>query len=239
MMRSLEKRFLSLASLLLCAGLLFAATQSLFIKLAVPALAEEGFTVVIDAGHGGIDSGTVGVNGALEKDLNLAFAEMLAAIFREAGVRVVMTRSEDALVLKEGDENAPSKKARDLANRLAVSSAEEGALLISIHMNSFPVEKYAGFEAYYSENHPDSILYARAIAEAVKEKHEPENRRPVKRGKDIYLLKNSQNPAVLLECGFLSNAGDAAKLSDKDYQKELCFSIFYAIMDVRENKTAS
>jgi len=239
MLRFAESRFLALASLLLCVSLLFSATQPLFAATAVLAPKEESFTVVIDAGHGGVDSGTVGVNGALEKDLNLAIANELASLFRGAGVRVVMTRSEDTLVLREEDENAPSKKSRDLANRLAIAAAEEDALLVSIHMNSFPVEKYAGFEAYYSENHPDSILYARAVAEAVKKAHEPDNRRPIKRGGEIYLLKNSTCPAVLLECGFLSNAADAKKLSDKDYQKELSFSIFCAIMDVKEKKSAS
>ncbi len=230
---SFEKKYTGLCALFLCAVLLFSATQTLWQNAVVTALAEEKFTVVIDAGHGGMDSGTVGVNGVLEKDLNLAFAQTLAAMFEEKGVKVIMTRTEDALVLKQEDLSASSKKSRDLANRLAIASSVPNALLISIHMNSFPIEKYAGFEAYYSENHPDSILYANAVVSAVKSKHEPENHRPVKRGRNIYLLEHTQNPAVLLECGFLSNQGDAQKLSNKDYQKELCFSIFCAIMEVR------
>ncbi len=229
-----EKKYMGFSALFLCAVLFFSVTQSLWHYVLLPVSAEEGFCVIIDAGHGGIDSGTVGVNGALEKDLNFIFAQTLAAMFKEAGVRVIMTRTEDALVLKAEDETASSKKSRDLANRLAMADSEPDALLISIHMNSYPIEKYSGFEAYYSENHPDSLKYANAIVAAVKADHEPENRRPVKKGKNIYLLEHAQNPAVLLECGFLSNASDAKKLSDKDYQKELCFSIFCAIMDVKE-----
>jgi N-acetylmuramoyl-L-alanine amidase len=232
---STEKHFLAFASLLLTVVLLFSATQNLFTEAAsVAAMTEEGFTVIIDAGHGGIDAGAIGVNGVLEKDLNLTFAETLAAIFRENGAAVLMTRTEDALVLKEEDMGAPSRKERDLYNRLALAKENPEALFISVHMNSFPAEKYRGFEVYYSENNPQSRLYAQAIQSTVKERHEPYNNRTAKAGDGMYLLSNAECPAILIECGFLSNSSDAAKLSDKDYQKELCFSVFYAIMEVKE-----
>ena len=237
MLASTEKPFLAFFAILLCVSLVFSGMQPSLRSEAVYASAEEGFTVVLDAGHGGADCGAIGKNGALEKSLNLIFAETLASLFREAGVNVVMTRRGDALVLKAGEENAPSRKACDLKNRAEIANNIEGALLVSIHMNSFPEEKYNGFEVYYSLNTPQSRLYAEAIHAKVKEKHEPDNRRRAKGSDSIYLLNHSENPAVLIECGFLSNAADAAKLSDKDYQKELCFSIFCAIMEVKENSS--
>ena len=237
MSRSSERLFLLFSALLLCVGLLFCRFQP-FLRdrsVTVSHSDEESFTVVIDAGHGGVDCGAIGVSGLLEKDVNLAFAQMLAIILREAGVNVIMTREEDKLVLKEGEENAPSRKACDLKNRAEIANAVDNALLISIHMNAYPEEKYRGFEAYYSLNTPESRLYAEKIQSAVKEKYEPESRRCAKSSDSIYLLSHSQNPAILIECGFLSNRADSAKLSDKDYQKELCFLVFYAIMEVREN----
>ncbi len=231
---SFEKRFFSFSALLLCAALLFCRLQSAFPMAAVQAGAGERFTVVIDAGHGGTDAGAIGINGALEKDLNLVFAQTLAALFKENGANVVFTRETDALVLKAGEENAPSRKACDLKNRAEIGNSVEHALFISIHMNSFPEEKYKGFETYYSLNTPESRLYAEAIQSTVKERHEPESRRRAKGSEDIYLLANLEGPAVLIECGFLSNKEDAAKLSSKDYQKELCFSVFCAIMEVKE-----
>ena len=229
------KRFLSLSALLFSCVLLFSYFQPAIQSVAVNATAKAPITVVIDAGHGGKDAGAVGVNGVLEKDLNLVFAKTLAEIFRENGARVILTRETDALVLKEGDENAPSQKACDVRNRTEIANSSGCDLFVSLHMNSFPAEQYKGFEAYYSENTAESRLYAEKIQSAVKEKYEPESRRYARASDKIYLLANAECPAVLLECGFLSNGEDAAKLSDKDYQKELCFSIFCAIMEVKEN----
>ena len=229
-----EKRYLSFFAFLLCAALVFCRLQSSFPTAALQAGKEETFTVIIDAGHGGMDAGAIGINGALEKNLNLAYAETLAALFREAGVNVLMTRNEDSLVLKEGEENSPSRKACDLKNRVEIGSGIENALFLSVHMNSFPESKYKGFECYYSLNNEESRVYAEAIQCAVKEKHEPNSRRCAKGSEDIYLLAHLNIPAVLIECGFISNKEDAAKLSSKDYQKELCFSVFYAIMEMKE-----
>ena len=232
------KSFLSLSALLFSCVLLFSYFQPSIQSVAANATAKAPITVVIDAGHGGKDVGAVGINGAFEKDLNLLFASTLAEIFRENGACVILTRESDELVLKAGEENAPSKKACDVRNRTEIANSAGCDLFISLHMNSFPTEKYKGFEAYYSPNAPESRLYAERIQEKVKERHEPESRRVARASDKIYLLANAECPAVLLECGFLSNGEDAQKLSSKDYQKELCFSIFCAIMEVKEKLEA-
>jgi len=230
-----SKRFFSLSAWLLAAVLLFSFAQKAFwVPDSLAANADERFTVVIDAGHGGIDAGATGANGVKEKDLNLAIAMLLAEFFREAGVNVVMTRSTDALVLLPSDEGAPSRKQRDLVNRSDIAAQYPNALLLSVHMNSYPAPQYRGFECYYSENREESRVYAAAIQSAVVKDHEPYNKRGIKIGSHIFLLKHAVSPAVLIECGFLSNAEDAAKLSDKDYQKQLSFSIFCAIMEVNK-----
>ena len=204
-----------------------------YTEQAFPAVADTGDrTVILDAGHGGIDAGAIGVNGALEKDLNLAVTLLLAERFREAGVRVILTRTEDALVLSEGDERSSGRKARDLQGRLAVAKQYPDALFVSIHMNSFPAASCRGLEVHYADDAVSEAV-ARSVMGRVKEKLMPDSRRTPKKADDnIYLLANAVTPAVLIECGFLSNAEEAAKLSDKDYQKELSFCLFYAIMEV-------
>lgn len=189
-------------------------------------------TVILDAGHGGIDSGTVGINGALEKDINLSVTLLMAEHFRAAGVRVILTRETDELVLSEEEKKGTGRKAKDLANRLAVAKDNPDALFVSIHMNAFPVEKYKGLEVYYAHD-ATSRLVAERVMQRVKAELIPDNTRTAKATNDnIYLLVNAVTPAVLIECGFLSNGSDAAKLSDKDYQKQLSFCLFCAIMEV-------
>ncbi|MBO7170997.1 MAG: N-acetylmuramoyl-L-alanine amidase [Clostridia bacterium] len=231
------KRFCHCAFLLFSLFLAVSVSLSCFWRFStatsLPVLAERSDrTVILDAGHGGIDAGAIGVNGMLEKDLNLSLTLLLAERFRQAGVKVVLTRTEDALVLREGDERSPGRKVRDLEGRLAVAKQYPDSLFVSIHMNSFPTAECKGLEVHYA-NDEVSEAVARSVMGRVKETLMPDSRRtPKKAGDDIYLLKNAVTPAVLIECGFLSNGEEAAKLSDKDYQKELSFCLFCAIMDV-------
>ena len=233
-----QKRFLSFASLLLSAAFLFSSLQGALDSRTLPTVVEaQEKTVILDAGHGGVDSGTVGVNGVLEKDLNLAVVFLLADYFREAGVKVLLTREEDTLVLSEEERRAPRKKEKDLTNRLAIAAAHPEAVFVSIHMNSFPDSRYHGFEVYHAAD-GESTALAQRIASTVKQELEPDNKRGAKQaGNNIYLLANAVTPSVLIECGFLSNPSDAAKLSDKDYQKRLSFCIFCAIMEAEDSKT--
>lgn len=185
-------------------------------------------TVILDAGHGGIDGGAVGINGALEKDLNLAVAMRLAELLREAGVEVILTR--DADILLDGGEGG-RRKENDLKNRLAVAAAYPDALFVSIHMNTFPSESCKGFEAYYADTEGSRDL-AERIHAAVKERLLPSNRRTVRAAdSSIYLLDKAEGRAVLLECGFLSNPEECQSLCEKDYQNRLCFAVFCGIME--------
>lgn len=188
--------------------------------------------VIIDAGHGGADAGAIGTRGTLEKDLNLAIAEELAARFKEAGIPVLLTRTTDALVLKEGEDVKGQRKAKDLYNRVEIANAYPEATLISIHMNAYPVAKYRGLQVYYNKASTESARLAHRITEKVKEALDPVYTRvPNFRGDTLYLLSNAKGRAVLVECGFLSNAEEEAKLLEKDYQKKLSFCIFYAMME--------
>ena len=192
---------------------------------------ERRVTVILDAGHGGRDGGAVGVNGVLEKDLNLAVTEALSVLLREAGVEVILTRTEDRLLYGEEGDVAGHRKENDLRARLAVAAAHPDALFVSIHMNTFSAAKYSGLQVYYAKTDGSRRL-AEEIQGTVRERLQPENRRVAhEAGSSIFLLDHAVGRAVLVECGFLSNPEECARLSQKDYQSELCFSIFCGMME--------
>lgn len=190
--------------------------------------------IIVDAGHGGEDSGAVGVNGVYEKDLNLQVANVLAGVLKEKGYTVIMTRTEDKMLYEEDQNIKGIRKISDLKNRCKVAGQYPGALFISVHMNSFGAAKYSGLQVYYSHGNDNSNALASCIQQAVKRELQHENNRVVKDGKDIYILENCPITSVLIECGFLTNADECAKLSDKEYQKELSFAIVCGIIDYIE-----
>jgi len=193
-------------------------------------------TIIIDAGHGGEDCGAIGANGVYEKDLNLTVAMTLGEMLTNEGYAVVYTRTEDKLLYKEEENVHGIRKISDLKNRCKIAAEYEGAILISIHMNSFGDARYSGLHTYYSENGNSSYELAGAIQDAVKVKLQPNNNRVIKAGRGMYVLENVKNTAVLIECGFLSNPDECEKLSQKEYQRELCFSILCGIIEYTENK---
>ena len=186
--------------------------------------------VIIDAGHGGEDGGAIGKNGIYEKDVNLIITNDLADMLKAAGVEVIMTRSEDVLLYDRSADFKGRKKMLDLAARLRIANETENAIFVSIHMNSFPIEKYDGLQVYYSKNTAKSRLLAESIQSSVKEHLQSNNDRSIKEaGSNIYLLDRCQSTSVLVECGFLSNTAECDLLSTEEYQKELSLAIFSGI----------
>lgn len=185
-------------------------------------------TVIIDAGHGGRDGGaSADDDGTLEKDLNLAVAKKLAALLETANVRVIMTRDSD---IELADPASDHKKRDDLNARLAIAAEAENAIFVSIHMNKFPVEKYSGLQVYYSPNNEKSALLARQI-QADSTALAPANDRKIKAAdENIYLLSHIEIPAVLVECGFLSNFEEKERLKTDDYQKKLAVCLYASIL---------
>ncbi|OGO88032.1 MAG: hypothetical protein A2Y15_03080 [Clostridiales bacterium GWF2_36_10] len=186
----------------------------------------EPLTIILDPGHGGEDPGAV-ANGLDEKDLNLAIANKLYELLSTSGYNVVMTRTTDTLLYKEGQEK--QKKLYDLRNRLEIIQSYENCIYVGIHMNKFPIEKYSGLQTFYSENNQASKNLAQSIQDTTKllltnnyRKIKPENG-------TIFILERAQTPAVLVECGFLSNASEAARLSNNAYQEKLAFTIYCGI----------
>lgn len=219
-----------------CSALLLGFTLGLghfmfrFDSEAFPVGSEENgiLTVVIDAGHGGRDGGAVAEDGTLEKHLNLAVAKELKALLESADIRVVMTRETD---IELASPDSPHKKADDLNARLNLAMSYENAVFVSIHMNRFPVEKYRGLQVYYSENHEKSLILAQTIQKVSEEALRNTQDRNVKAaGDSIYLMKHLEIPAVLVECGFLSNLEEMALLKSESYQKKLAMCIYASLL---------
>ena len=189
-------------------------------------------TVIIDAGHGGEDGGAIGVDGSYEKDINLCIAKKLADLLASRGITTVMTRSEDTLLYDKNADHEGRKKALDLAQRLKIADSYEDAIFVSIHMNSFTQSKYKGLQVYYSPNNTRSATLAQEIQSLYKSRIMPENQRQIKEsGGKIALLDKIQIPSVLVECGFISNPEECAKLNDDSYQNELATMICDAIYE--------
>lgn len=193
-------------------------------------------TVIIDAGHGGEDVGAIGVCEIYEKDLNMQISEKLGEYLNAAGFRVIYTRTEDRLLYTDEQNIKGMRKIYDLKNRMAIANAYTNAIFISIHMNFYGHPSCSGLQVYHAFD-SDSKLLADAIQLSVKNTLQPTNKRTIKEGKDIYVLENCNLPAILIECGFISNPEECKKLSEKEYQKELCFSILCGIIEYEKNRT--
>lgn len=195
--------------------------------------------IIIDAGHGGEDPGAVGVNGSLEKDLNLDIALQIGKMLEEKGYIIVYTRTDDRLLYTEEENIKGIRKISDLKNRCKVAERYPESMFISIHMNSFGSEKYSGLQVYYSEKNDQSRNLADSIQNKVRDNLQPDNNRVIKAAKDMYLLENMENNAVLIECGFLTNKEECKKLSEKEYQKQLSFSIVCGIIEYMDKANVS
>ena len=182
-------------------------------------------TIVIDAGHGGEDGGAVSDSGVLEKDINLSIANDTSALFYMLGFDVTKTRTTD-IALDNGEDTIRKRKVSDMKKRLEIFNSSEENTVISIHQNKFSESKYHGTQIFYSPNNPKSKQLADSIKYSVKGLLQPDNERECKKADSgIYLLKNTNNPAVIVECGFISNGEECKNLLDSQYQKQMAFSI--------------
>lgn len=189
-------------------------------------------TIVIDPGHGGEDPGA-SENDIIEKHLNLDVSLKLNSFLTGAGYNTILTRTEDKLLYKQGEENR--KKFFDLRNREEIANTYENSLFVSIHMNKFPASYCKGLQTFYSENNPESKIIANSVQENIR-LLQTDNKRAIKSGNQtIYLLEKLQMPAVLIECGFVSNPEEAKLLINEDYQKALALSIYCGIAEYLEN----
>ncbi len=221
----------SIFSFLMCMTLAFAAYGKTKEEEVKPSNAK---TIILDAGHGGEDGGAVGVDGIIEKDINLAITLKLKDLLEVSGYNVVLTRDKDVSIYDDNAESLREKKRSDLRNRSEIiedNSKNKNAVFVSIHQNKFPNPKYFGTQIFYSKNDPKSEELATKVKDSVVGLIQPENKRAIKPAdKKIFLLYNAHIPAIVVECGFLSNCEEAQKLSSEEYQNKMAFSIYCGLL---------
>ena len=171
--------------------------------------------IVVDPGHGGEDPGKVGINDVLEKDLNLQIAKKVKKLLEEAGIKIVMTRTNDKV---------PDAKKEDLNQRVQLINDTKPKLALCIHQNSYPDAKIKGAQVFYHTITPEAEDVASIVQEQLRTV-DPTNTRQIKENDTYYMLKNCQVPTIIVECGFLTNPDEAAKLTQEDYQDQLAQAI--------------
>lgn len=176
--------------------------------------------VVLDPGHGGEDGGAVSANGVRESVLNLEISLRLRDLLRFLGWKVEMTRESDVSIYSAEAATISEKKISDLKNRAALANREQNAILISIHQNMFSESKYRGAQVFYAGSGGGKAL-AEQLQGLLGSCLDPNNHRQVKESRTVYLLTHAHCPAVLVECGFLSNPQEEQLLQDPAYQKKL------------------
>ncbi len=184
-----------------------------------------------NSAHGGFDGGAVAIDGTVEKDINLNISLTLQRLLKQNGFRVIMTRETDISTDDIESSQIASKKRSDLENRLNLMKENPDAVFVSIHLNKFTTSSAFGSQVFYSSNEQSRIL-GEKIQTCIVNLLQPENTRVNKQAtSSTYLLYNATVPAVLVECGFLSNVQELEKLKQRDYQNKMAFSIYCGIAE--------
>lgn len=196
-------------------------------------------TILLDAGHGGFDGGSVALNGVIEKDINLAIAKKIKEQLVLLGFPVVMTRETDCSLEDDSGLSIRQRKVSDIHNREKLAnSLVEPLLFLSIHQNKYEGASSFGTQIFYGCCRPESQEIAQFLQSFLRQELQPENHREIKQGtSDIYLLKNLACPAILIECGFLSNEEDLKKLSNEEYQSQYAFAVSVGLLKYYTQET--
>lgn len=186
------------------------------------------YIVCVDPGHGGTDPGKVGINGQLEKDINLAIAKKLKTYLEASDVTVVLTRDKDMGLYSSGDAH---KKMADMRKRCQLIGEAKPDLVISIHQNSYHEEAIRGGQVFYYK----TSVRGKQLAQILQERFDyvlgDANKRQAKANDNYYLLLHVKEPIIIAECGFLSNWEEAEKLETKEYQDRLAWTLHMGIME--------
>lgn len=233
------KRGACLLAALLAVILALVLTVGRLNKLLSPAMSQSvrqpGAALILDAGHGGEDGGAVSITGAPESQINLAIVLKLRDILGLYGVDPVLLRETDVSLHDESASTLREKKRSDLKNRVAAVENLEGGILLSIHQNTYTASQYHGAQVFYAPTEGSQEL-AELLQASIQAALQPDNQRAAKRiPESVYLMNHISCPAALVECGFLTNAEEEAKLRQDGYQKQLAATLAGALLRVEDD----
>lgn len=190
---------------------------------------EHQYKIIVDPGHGGMDGGATSCTGKLESGYNLEVALRLRDLFHLLGYPTGMTRTTDTSIHTQG-QTITAQKLSDLKERVRIANASPNTILVSIHQNNFPDSRYSGAQVFYGTADGSKLL-AESLQSAFVTSLNPGSKRMAKEADGIYLMEQIQIPGILVECGFLSNPAEEAKLRTSEYQKKLCCVIVASVAD--------
>ncbi len=219
-MKSIKKECQTICLVLFCLGICFFTAQRQSVPTMMPMISKN---IVLDAGHGGWDPGKTGKQGENEQILNLAITQKLQQYLEQGGANVYLTRA---------DENALGQsKKEDMHQRKEITNTSQADILISIHQNAFPTSSPKGAQVFYHKQSTQGKELAQYIQDSLKQRTDPDNTRQPKANTDYYILRTTEIPAALVECGFLSNPQEEQKLNDTEYQDKVAWGIYCGILD--------
>ena len=220
-----------LMAVLLLVGAFFLSKEGA--ELVSKELSQDAKVIVVDAGHGGIDPGVIGIGGLKEKDINLQIAKKVKKKLEKEGYTIVMTRTKD-----EGlyDENTNNKKVQDMQNRCNLIKEKKPVMTISIHQNSYPDASVCGPQVFYFTHSVEGAKLGKSIQDQLNTDLELARPRVEKGNSTYYLLKKSEGILTIVECGFLTNPDEAAKLQTKEYQDKVAEAVCQGVLEYLGNE---
>lgn len=186
-------------------------------------------SVIVDAGHGLPDGGAVGINGTVEQEINISIAQKLSEVLEAKNIGVIMTRTDESGIWSEKSSTIREKKVEDMYNRLKIMKKSDADLFISIHMNSFPDRSATGLRIFYSPDFEEIKPLAENIQMRMSDITGAKMNVVKAADSKLFLMKKAPLPAILVECGFLSNPKEEKKLTEEDYQARLAWAIADAV----------
>lgn len=219
--------FMVVVLVIVVMGYLFNSYRYAAVATFMPTLTK---VIVLDPGHGGVDPGAVSKNGVMEKDINLAIAKYLKEYLEQSGAVVILTRSEDVGLYSEGG-SLRKKKNEDLRKRKEIVENSGADLFITIHLNAFQQVQYYGAQTFYPNNNLAGKSLAESIQRELVNTLDKRNKRVALPKDGVYVIKGLDIPAVLVECGFLSNPNEEKLLRKSDYQKKIAWAIYVGIQN--------
>jgi len=209
----------------LCAviGICFCVVATGYNKTARVMLPVNQRVIILDAGHGGWDPGKTGTSGEDEKQINLVVMGKLQQYLEQGGATVLITRATDEALGKS--------KREDMGERKKIANESQGDILVSIHQNAFPSSGVKGAQVFYHKSSEEGKKLAALVQESLKTNVDSENKRQSKQNSDYYILRTTEIPAIIVECGFLSNPGEEKLLNDEAYQDKLAWAIYLGVLD--------
>lgn len=229
-----KKKLMSFFAVILSVVSIISIKES-YSSVSVSATPSYEKVIVIDAGHGSPDGGAVGTTGTVEKDINLKIASKLQSILERSGAKVIVTRSDDNSIGDGNNKSIRDIKRSDMKKRRDFREEYGADMFVSIHMNKFDSDKPHGAQVFYGASPQESAVLGECIQTELKAICDPDNNRLAKKAdKSIYILKDSTIPAVIVECGFLSNKEEEKKLNTDEYQSRIAWGIYSGIQKYYE-----